>query len=235
MRGLIIAALVVLGCVEAYSGGIEPSMSVILCRWEATDILVLSPTSDRAAFQVVETIKGEAKPGDTIVLNELAPPDDVAAFREKAGREMTIPEPPPAMQPGDRMIVFLLRPSAHLEYFSPPEASNTDGWRSANGFGDMRFSAVWLRNGEAFAIFQAVNPGPTTLSDLSLTEQELRRQIDEGIQLRASLDRALESPADFVARALQLAELVRSDDPIAQISALQYLAKGGSAAGVVLR
>ncbi len=195
MRAGVAAALVVLGSFEAYSGGIEPSMSVILCRWEATDILVLSPTPDRAAFQVMETIKGDAKPGDTIVLSELAPPDDVAAFREKAEREMTIPEPPPAMQPGDRMIAFLLRPGAQLEYFSPPEASNTDGWRSASGFGDMRFSAVWLRHGEAFAIFQAGNPGPTTFDDFGITEQEVRRQIDEGIQLRAALDRALTSPS----------------------------------------
>jgi hypothetical protein len=210
-------------------------MSVILCRWEATDILVLSPTSDRAAFQVVETLKGEATPGDTIVLGELAPPDDVAAFREKAEREGTIPEPPPATQPGDRMIAFLLRPGAKLEYFSPPEASNTDGWRSASGFGDMRFSAVWLRHGEAFAIFQAGNPAPTTFDDLGITVQEVRRQIDEGIQMRASLDRALASPADSVGRAVQLGELVRSGDFIASGSALRYLATGGTAAAEVLR
>jgi hypothetical protein len=232
MRALIVAALVVLGSAETSYARIEPSMSVILCRWEATDILVLSPTSTKATFQVVETIKGDLQPGDNIVLGELAPPDDVAAFRAQAEREWAIPEPPPTMQPADRMIVFLLRPGAQAEYIRLPGAT-TDGWRSASVFGDLRFSAVWLRNGRTFAIFQAGDV-PTTFDDFGFTEQEIRLQIEEGVRLRASLDRALESPADSLPRAIQLAELVRSDDPIAPISALKYLATGGPVAAYVL-
>jgi hypothetical protein len=97
----------------------------------------------------------------------------------------------------------------------------------------MRFSAAWLRNGEAFAFMG--NPGPSELQDLNVTEQEFRRQIAKGIQLRAQLDQALAAPADSMGRALQLAELVRSDDPIALGVAFKYLQDGSDASAEVLR
>ena len=226
---MIIATLVVLGSFDGLAGGQEPFFHVGICSWDATDILVLTPTLGKA-FRVVETIKGDMEPGELLVLDELAPPDDVALFRELRERSQSSPEPPPLMEEGDRMTVFLLRAGAQHEFLSPQGSPSTDGWQPANGFGDMRFSAVWLRNGESFAFFQ-IGVEEAGLHDFSLTEQELRHQIDVGIQLRVSLDRALELPADSVARAVQLAELVRAGDFIASSSALKYLSTSGSAAG----
>ena len=73
MRALIIATRVVLGCVETLYARNEPLFHVGICSWDATDILVLTPTLGKA-FRVVETIKGDMEPGELLVLDELAPP-----------------------------------------------------------------------------------------------------------------------------------------------------------------
>jgi hypothetical protein len=234
MRALIVAALAALASSEASYGRNEPFFAVSMCSWEATDILILAPTTSKATFRVLETIRGDQQPGVLLVLAELAPPDDIAAFREQRERTQSSPEPPPAMQPGERMIVCLLRAGAQHEFFSPPVSPITDDWQPADASGDMRFSAVWLRNGDLLA-FSQIGIEEAGLHDLLVTEQEFRHQIVVGIQLRASLDRALEFPADSVARAVQLAELVRAGDVIASLSALKHLAASGSAAGVILR
>jgi hypothetical protein len=235
MRASIIATLVVLGSVEALAGGIGPFFHVSICGLEATDIIVVTPASNRAEFQVVETIKGDLQTGETLILSELYRPDDVSAFKKRDEEHSVWADPPPPMQPGDRAIVFLLRPGAQFVSEFQPEQSSVDGWRSANWVGEMRFSAAWLRNGEAFAFSPWSNPGTSELHDLDVTEQEFRHQIAKGVQLRASLDQALAYPADSLGRALQLAAIVRSDDLIAPWAALKYLAVSGSAAGVVLR
>jgi hypothetical protein len=235
MRALIIAALAVLGSVEALAGGLEPLFHVSICSLEATDIVVLTPASNKVEFQVVETIEGDLQPGETLALSELYRPDDVSGLKKKDNEPGIWADPPPPMQPGDRVIVFLLRPGAQFVTKLQPETPNADGWRSANWQGDMRFSAAWLRNGEVFAFFPMGNPGPSELHDLEVTEQEFRRQIAKGVQLRAALDQALASPADSMGRALQLAALVRSDDPIVPFTALQYVKDGSAASTAVLR
>jgi hypothetical protein len=234
MRAWIIAALLVLGCVDVSARG--EFFYVGFCSLDATDIIVVTPTSNKTEFQVVETIKGDLKPGETLVLSELSPPADVAALKKRDEDLSIWADPPPPMQPGDRMIVFLLRPGAKLVSEFQPKPSSVDGWRSANSwFADMRFSVAWLRNGEAFGFVPLGSPGPSELSDLNVTEQEFRRQIAKGVQLRASLDQALAFPADSLGCALQLAALVRSDEILVPFAALNSLAVSGSAAGVELR
>jgi hypothetical protein len=235
MRGLIIAALVVLGSVEALAGGMEPFFYVGICSLEATDIVDLTPSSNKAEFQVVETIKGDLQPGETLILSELYRPEDLSAFTKRDDEPGIRADPPPPMQPGDRVIAFLLRPGAQFVTEFQPKPSNADGWRSANWQGDMRFSAAWLRNGEVFAFFPISNPGTSELHDLDVTEQEFRHQIAKGVQLRASLDQALAYPADSLGRALQLAALVRSDDLTAPWAAITQLKNGSAASAVVLR
>jgi hypothetical protein len=235
MRVSIIVALVVLGFVEAFAGGQEPFFYVGICSLEATDIIVVTPTTNKAEFQIVETIKGDLQPGEALILSELYRPDDVSAFMKKDDEPGIRADPPPPMQQGDRVIVFLLQPGAQFVTEFQPESSNAGGWISANWQGDMRFSAAWLRNGEVFAFFPLGNPGTSELGDLNVTEQEFRHQIAKGVQLRASLDQASAFPADSLGRALQLAALVRSDDIFTPLAALKSLATSGSAAAVVLR
>jgi hypothetical protein len=237
MRTLIIAALVAVSAVEALASGQGPFFHVSICGLEATDIIVVSPASSKAEFQVVETIKGDLKPGETLILSELYRRDDVSALTQKDNETGIWADPPPSMQQGDRVIVFLLRPGASfVSGFQPAEPSRADGWRSANSwYVDMRFSAAWLRNGEAFAFFPLGSPGPSEFHDLEVTEQEFRVQIAKSVQLRASLDQALSLPADSLGRALQLAAIVRSDDPIAPWAALKWLADSGPAGEIVSR
>jgi hypothetical protein len=140
---LIAVTLLALGSAEVSAGGLEPFFYVGICSLDATDIIVVTPTTNKAEFQVVETIKGDLQPGETLVLGELYRPDDVSAFKKRQDEEHSISaDPPPPMQPGDRMIVFLLRPGAQFVSEFKPEPSKTDGWRSANWVGDIRFSAA---------------------------------------------------------------------------------------------
>jgi hypothetical protein len=195
MRASIIAALVVLGSFEVLAGGMEPLFHVAICSLEATDIIVATPTSNKEEFQVMETIQGDLQPGETLILSELYRPDGLSAFRKRDDEPGIRADPPPPMKRGDRVIVFLLRPGAQFVSEVQPEPSSVDGWRSANWQGDMRFSAAWLRNGEVFAFFPMSNPGTSELHALDVIEQEFRRQIAKGVQLRGALDQAVAYPA----------------------------------------
>ena len=235
MRALIIAALVVLGSLDALAGGQEPFFHVSICSLEATDIIVVTPAYNKAEFQVVETIKGDLKPGETLILNELYRPDDVSGFAKRDDEPGIRADPPPPMQRGDRVIVFLLRPRAEFISAFSTEPPKADGWRSANELGDLRFSAAWLRNGEVFAFYPESNPGVSELHDLEVTEEQMRHDIAKGVQLRDSLDQALTLPANSLGRALQLAAIVRSGDIVAPWAAVKALADSGPAAEIVLR
>lgn len=233
---LMLAAVACIGLLSA--GGIGSNLCVELAAWNATDILVLAPTSDRASFRVVEVIKGDQQLGDVLVLDALAPP----AVPPPPSSHDDIHEiyPPPTMQPADRLLVFLARPGGRLEYDPRTNTSEeTKGWQPANSLGeDLRTSAVWFLQGGVFGFMQRGSPGPTEfidLAELMLTEQKVRDQVKATLQLRSDMDLALTQPAGSIARAAQLAHLVRSDNLFAPESALEHLSEGGPAAEDALR
>ncbi len=214
--------------------GIRPSLDLSICSWNATDILVLSPTQKKPNFEVVEVIKGETRRGSILALPELSPTDGVRWPLRELASLFGIYEAAPPVTPSDRIIVFLRRPGAAPEYYPRPDLpAKTEGWQPANWFGDLRTSAVWLQDGGVYAYLQTVNPGPTHLIDFQWSEEKIRAEIQRVLELRRSLDEALDEtePAE---RANRLALIVRSSDRIARSSALHHLANGGATAAVAL-
>src|SRR5213080_3129197 len=108
LRVLVLALFVLLGCLTA-SAGIRPSFSPEQCSWRATDIVVVTEGAEiDGVLTILETLKGDLKPGATITIPEMA------EFKSKEAR--LVPEPwyqtsknlPPIYVTGNRMILFLI-------------------------------------------------------------------------------------------------------------------------------
>jgi len=218
--------------------GIRPSFYLESCVWNATEILVISPTS--GSFKVVETIKGNPQPGAMLELNGLRPTSGATGkLRELIpgidnvfDQEHWFQDIPP-IGDGDRVMVFLRRPGA-LPEWSPNNASiKTDGWQPANNMGDLQTSAIWIQDGSLYGFFQTMNPGPTHLVRMQESEVELRKQIQAVMQLRDAMDRAVVT-SDPVERSRQLTALFRSGNVFARASSLQKLERGGEAGTAAL-
>jgi hypothetical protein len=67
-----IAALLLLPNAWVFAA-IRPSFNLNDSAWNATEILVLTPTNDPGTFRVIETIKGKPLPGTAIRLPALTP------------------------------------------------------------------------------------------------------------------------------------------------------------------
>jgi hypothetical protein len=215
-------------------------LNISACSWNASDILVMAPTHVSTEFRVVEAIKGDTPLGTVLMLEGLAPPDGVTSpLAELAAQPDDIRATPfeaaPPIGETDRVIVFLRRPGAQPEYTPRPDLpADTVGWQPANWEGDLRTSTIWLQSGVAYGFWQTINPGPSHLVVLRSTEEKLREEIRAVLRLRESLDRSLANP-DQEARAKELAVLVRSDDPVARLSALRHLEGGGGAGAEALQ
>jgi hypothetical protein len=229
------SALLVLSSLCSF-GAIRPSFYLNACSWNATEIVVLAPTAQAADFRVIEVIKGELAPGAPLTLPGLAPSQGgTARMSELSGGQFDhFFEGVPPVRPGDRLIVFLRRPGALPEYNPRPDLPvDTDGWQPANLMGDLRTSAVWIQDGVTYGFVQTMNPGPTHLIMLRVSETQLRTSIQSVLQLRDAMDRAVAN-TDPVKRGRQLAALFRSENAIAKMSALEKLKRGGAAETNVL-
>ena len=56
--------------------GIRPSFSMDRCAWNATYIVLVQTIPKDGAFSVVESWKGDLKPGDSLEVPELKPNKD---------------------------------------------------------------------------------------------------------------------------------------------------------------
>lgn len=217
-------------------GSIQPSFYLNACSWNATDIVVLAPTSQPGTFRVLETIKGELTPGASLELHSLTPSLKGAARLSDLSKG-DFPHPfvgIPSVGESDRLIVFLRRPGSLPEYNPRPDLFfRTSDWEPANLMGDLRTSAVWIQHGRTYGFLQTNNPGPSRLARLGASERELRTSIQSVLLLRGAMDRAMADP-DPAERSRQLAALVRSKNEIARMSAVEKLKHGGAAEANVL-
>ena len=67
---------------------------------------------------------------------------------------------------GKRMVRFLA-----------PE--NSESWESTHLNSRHEYNTVWIEDGQAFAIMQWINPGPSGLQPLNMTETELKAAVQE--------------------------------------------------------
>ena len=94
--------------------GIRPSFSLDGCSWSATHIVLVQTTPTDGAFSVVESWKGDLKPGDSLEVPELKPNKDavpISSNQEPQGfgseDAQRISEQIPRQPVGSRMILFL--------------------------------------------------------------------------------------------------------------------------------
>ena len=156
---LFLTACVILLAIGAiqFDAGIRPSFSLGGCLWSATHVALVQTTPKDGAFSVVESWKGDLKPGDSLEIPELKPNKNAVpissnqkpqgfASEDAQGVSEQIPRQPV----GSRMILFLKKKEESGA--ASPSAGNSTGthWEPADTFGGMKLSALWIDDGKAF-------------------------------------------------------------------------------------
>jgi hypothetical protein len=70
----------------------------------------------------------------------------------------------------------------------PTDAS--EKWQPGNFYNDMNVSVVWLEQGKAYAFIQMMNPGPSLLIPLRLSEAEINAQVTGILQTQTAVTKA---------------------------------------------
>ena len=228
-------SVIVLGLSASQArAGIRPSFSLETCSWNATDIVIATEGKKiDGLFRVLETLKGDLNPGDTINI----PP--LASFAAEASRTVADPwyekeKKSHVIVTGERMILFLKKDPSQLpgENGLRPSAESIR-WTSANYYREMTVSVVWLEQEKAFGFVQVMNPGPSVLISLS-SEEELRNGVLEVLDIQKSFLQAV-SIADPAKRAEAFEPFVHHSLYQARDEADNQLKKCGKAALPVLR
>jgi hypothetical protein len=163
-------AMFLLTVTQPTRAGFRPSFSLDSCTWDATHIVLVVTTSESDPFTVMESWKGDLKPGDNIRVPELKPDSDAVpisrypegkAFEhaDESGVSGRIPRQPI----GSQMILFL---KWNLERETPSQPTNiqhSGQWQPASLYGGMKVSVVWIDGGQPFCFQQGTYPGPSAL------------------------------------------------------------------------
>jgi hypothetical protein len=167
-----LAGFVILSSIGAIpvDGGIRPSFSLDRCSWNATHIVLVQTIAKDGVFSVVESWKGNLKPGDSLEVPELKPNKDAVSissypkppgFRseDKEGISEQIPRQPV----GSRMILFLKKKEQRGA--PSPSEGNTGATQWEPAGSGMKVSALWIDGGKGFCFQQWNNPGPSALAE----------------------------------------------------------------------
>jgi len=200
----------------------RPSFYLDHSGWHATHIVVVTEGKKiDGKVRVLETWRGDLRPGDRLDLPDLAA---FAPLQSRAINTLLAAKPAPG-QPqhvtGDRMVLFLRWKAAAG---GPAKGS----WTAASG-GGMRVSLAWVEGGQTYACVQWKNPGPNDPIPLDMSEQKMRERVLELGRLRADLGRAAAVP-DPAKRAVALCPFLDSDVYDARRAAFQSLGECGEPA-----
>jgi hypothetical protein len=226
---ICLLSAVVFSFVQPSLAGIRPAFLLDYCSWHATDIVLVEVTPKLGVFRVIEPLKGGLKAGHLVAVSELQPASgamEIVAYpREfddivKGGANEQIP----AQGVGSQMVLFLKE--------SPEGSSNQ--WKSADLFGEMKASAVWIDGGQLYAFRQLVNPGPSVLVPWDMSLDKMRDRVSEIGRIELDLVKVT-AMGDGAARAEGLKLYVRSDILEARQLALSELGKSGPNALPVIR
>jgi hypothetical protein len=212
----------------------RPSFSVDQCSWNATHIVLVQTTTNDGVVSVVESWKGDLKPGDSIEVPELKPNKNAVSISsdpKPAGFDLEdkwgISEQIPRQPIGSRMVLFLKKQEGN-------GAGAPVKWGPASG-GEMKVSALWIDGGKAFCFQQRRNPGPSALSPCvgrparSSDVAEFTVRIQEVLQAQRGLAETL-ALKDVDVRAERLGSIALSDVYQAQKEAIDALGKVGTVA-----
>jgi hypothetical protein len=224
--------------------GIRPSFLSEVCAWRATDIVVVTEGQEvDGVFTILETLKGDLKPGETITIPEMAEFKSVEARLEndqlyeqqqrgKAKEYVT----------GNRMILFLRdsqKPQLWLDDEQEQGASTRkkgpSRWQAANLMGDeIKYSAVWIEKDYIHCFIQEMNPGPSLLLKRDVTEDKLRKEVAEIINVQDGLKGAI-AIQDPSRKSLSFEPFLHSEIYLARERAFAELINCGEAALPVLK
>jgi Surface antigen variable number repeat len=215
------------------SAAIQPSFSPQGCSWRATDIVVVTEGSEiDGKFKVLETWKGDLKPGQTISVPELA------KFKGQETRVLPSTwrdyegDGKPEYVTGERMILFLR--DAEKVPDDPDDDASASRWKGTNPMGsDMKYSTVWIENGKVYCFTQLMNPGDPVLAGY-VPESELKTDVDCVVSTQTALNTAL-AITDVTARAESLEPFAKDSIFWARDQAFAGLTDCGEAAFPVLR
>ena len=236
--------LLLLAVASIARAGIRPSFLPEVCAWRATDIIVVTEGQEiDGVFTILETLKGDLKPGETLTIPEMAEFKSAEARlinqpwyeqqqRGKAKEYVTC----------NRMILFLRdskKPQLWLdddqEEEEGPAKKSPSRWQAANLMGDeIKYSAVWIEKDQVHCFIQEMNPGPSLLLKLGVSEDKLKKQLAEVINVQDGLKAAI-AIQDSVRKSQGLEAFLHSEIYLARERAFAELINCDEAALPVLK
>ena len=248
MRALLLLIATV-AIQRAYAATL-PSFNLDSSTWEATHIVLVETTAQDGRFKVIESWKGDLKPGEIITISKMRPdygavpissyPTGSEFVFNDTSRTTQIPKQPV----GSRLVLFLK--SVNSPYSSSGSGPQSDGgkWEPSNRFHDMKTAVVWMDGGKLYCFTQIINPGPSVLTLMhqwkkghwlqEVTAAELKQRVDDVIQTQKELALVIQIQ-DAGIRARELKAYTRSDIFDVQYIAFSELGKAGPPALPVLR
>ncbi len=235
-----LAIFLVVGASPIHAG-IRPSFSLDGCSWNATHVVLVQSTPKDGVFSVVESWKGDLRPGDSLEIPELKPDADavpISRYPQPQGfgfdSSQAIPQQIPRQPVGSRMILFLKKiEDGGAASPSTGNAAETQ-WQPASDSGGIKVSALWIDGGKAYCFRQWVNPGPSALyqcpqfpsSDVDL----FTARIQQVLQVKKNLANTVAFKYNPEVRADRLGYIALGDVWEAQREALDFLGKSGTVA-----
>lgn len=226
--------------------GIRPSFQLDASAWNATHIVVVATSGVDGRFNVLESLKGNLKPGEAVFVPELIPPLDGTPIRLLQPDWLGgLGEEVPRQPVGSRLVLFLKQFPAGADAGG---GSRKVRWDPTDwGEISIKASVVWLDGDDLYNFCQPMNPGPSVLCkwsrsfDRSLKPPErpmsvriLRSRTNEVIRIQRDLEEVL-SIRDSASRAMNLLPFVRSDVFAARVEAFKALPTCGHVALQAIR
>jgi hypothetical protein len=166
---------------------IGPSFELEACTWEATHIVVVNQDCKTDIdVEVLESWKGDLRKGDFITIPELMEfiPEQTRVVEHRFFLDEEDVYLPTHVN-GQRMVFFLIKDNCGGQAVNWKPAGKA--WRS------MDVSMSWIEQGRAFAFVQIMNPGPTQLVSLSMSEADLKERVATLVKAQIALVTAIGS------------------------------------------
>lgn len=191
----------------AFTATGDPAFSLDYCAWGATHIVVVTEGEKiDGKVRVLESWKGDLKPGEEITIPELAEfaPAKKRVISDWLRRKKNLPDAVSC----SRMVLFLVRNPEKAVPGKPDKPwLPTEGiWGGKIG---MEFSVAWIESDEAIAFDRPWNPGDAVLLPQGQNECAMKCRVDEVLDARSAYDAALRQ-ADSAKFAAALPTILRT-------------------------
>lgn len=212
--------------------------------WAASNIVLVETTPIDGTFAVVESWKGDLRPGSQVVIPDLIPKANalpISAYpkswtpADRSGVAEQIPRQPV----GSRLVLFLRRNKPEAGDVWKPEWL---GWARGADEDSMKISAVWIDGGGTYFFTRGgyFTSGPLVLGAFGEyiqaerhfephSEEWLKQDVERVLRVQNEMT-AILAEKDGRARALRLKPYVESKIFPARLLAVEELGKSGPAA-----